>query len=146
MKTETDPVALGVFLVIFALVTLIGFVAARRWRPASLAKIDEWGLGGRSFGDRHQGAWIERRTAFDCRLRDPCNLCLLLRLEGAGILSGTYLAYLDGLKPLHAIHVGPIETTVYTGLLTLGVNILVAVVVQLLSLMRVKDSAAKTGA
>src|ERR1700739_54504 len=50
MRTDTDPVALGVFLLIFALVALVGFIAARRWRPPTLAKIDEWGLGGRSFG------------------------------------------------------------------------------------------------
>src|SRR5277367_2043851 len=50
MRTDTDPVALGVFLFIFALVALVGFIAARRWRPPTLAKIDEWGLGGRSFG------------------------------------------------------------------------------------------------
>jgi solute:Na+ symporter, SSS family len=44
-----DGVALAVFLVLFALVTVIGFVAAR-WRRASLDNLDEWGLGGRRFG------------------------------------------------------------------------------------------------
>ncbi|MEZ0066059.1 SSS family solute:Na+ symporter [Streptacidiphilus sp. MAP12-20] len=47
---KTDWVALTVFLFFFALVTAIGFVAAR-WRRAENAHhLDEWGLGGRSFG------------------------------------------------------------------------------------------------
>ena len=50
MKTEIDPVALGVFIFFFALVTVMGFVAAKWRRPETLARIDEWGLGGRSFG------------------------------------------------------------------------------------------------
>jgi solute:Na+ symporter, SSS family len=70
----------------------------------------------------------------------------LLAGWAAGILSGTYFAYSDGLKPLHAIHLGPIETTVYTALLALGVNIVVAVVVQTLPLSRVGSPAAKTRA
>src|ERR1700756_3560149 len=50
MKTDIDPVALGVFIFFFALVTVMGFVAAKWRRPETLARIDEWGLGGRSFG------------------------------------------------------------------------------------------------
>jgi SSS family solute:Na+ symporter len=46
---ETDAVALSVFLALFLLVTVVGFVAAR-WRRASLDSLDEWGLGGRRFG------------------------------------------------------------------------------------------------
>src|SRR3954452_22455832 len=46
---DTDGVTIAVFLVLFALVTGIGFVAAR-WRRASLDNLDEWGLGGRRFG------------------------------------------------------------------------------------------------
>jgi SSS family solute:Na+ symporter len=46
----TDMTALAVFLFFFALVTVMGFVAARWRRPETLAKIDEWGLGGRQFG------------------------------------------------------------------------------------------------
>jgi SSS family solute:Na+ symporter len=42
--------ALAVFLACFALVTGLGFVAARWRRPKTLAHLDEWGLGGRSFG------------------------------------------------------------------------------------------------
>jgi SSS family solute:Na+ symporter len=46
---ETDAVALAVFLTLFTLVTVLGFVAAR-WRRAKLDNLDEWGLGGRRFG------------------------------------------------------------------------------------------------
>ncbi|MBB6187103.1 sodium:solute symporter family protein [Rhodanobacter sp. MP7CTX1] len=50
MKTELDYVAIGVFVAFFALVTVMGFWAAR-WRQApTQASLDEWGLGGRSFG------------------------------------------------------------------------------------------------
>jgi SSS family solute:Na+ symporter len=42
-------VALGVFLALFALVTWLGFVAAR-WRKGDLDQLHEWGLGGRRFG------------------------------------------------------------------------------------------------
>ncbi|MDQ2849356.1 MAG: sodium:solute symporter family protein [Actinomycetota bacterium] len=43
-------VALTVLIVLFLLVTVIGFLASR-WRKAdSLDSLDEWGLGGRSFG------------------------------------------------------------------------------------------------
>jgi SSS family solute:Na+ symporter len=45
-----DPAALAVFVFFFVLVTVMGFVAARWRRPKTLAKIDEWGLGGRQFG------------------------------------------------------------------------------------------------
>jgi len=50
MKAEIDSTALAVFLFFFALVTIMGFVAARWRRPATLAHLDEWGLGGRQFG------------------------------------------------------------------------------------------------
>ncbi|MDB5653800.1 MAG: Na+/proline symporter, partial [Tardiphaga sp.] len=50
MKTELDIPALVVFLFFFALVTVMGFVAARWKRPKTLASLDEWGLGGRQFG------------------------------------------------------------------------------------------------
>jgi solute:Na+ symporter, SSS family len=46
---DTDTVALAVFLALFLLVTVIGFIAAR-WRRADLDNLDEWGLGGRRFG------------------------------------------------------------------------------------------------
>jgi SSS family solute:Na+ symporter len=46
---DTDATALVVFVVLFALVSGLGFVAAR-WRRAQLDHLDEWGLGGRTFG------------------------------------------------------------------------------------------------
>jgi solute:Na+ symporter, SSS family len=44
-----DWTALGVFVALFALVTVLGFYAAR-WRRGDLAQLNEWGLGGRRFG------------------------------------------------------------------------------------------------
>ncbi|MGH8455693.1 MAG: sodium:solute symporter family protein, partial [Stenotrophobium sp.] len=41
--------AVWVFVALFTLVTVLGFVAAR-WRAASLDHLDEWGLAGRRFG------------------------------------------------------------------------------------------------
>ncbi|MGH8371451.1 MAG: sodium:solute symporter family transporter, partial [Gammaproteobacteria bacterium] len=41
--------ALIVFILLFVLVTVLGFVAAR-WRAADLDHLHEWGLGGRRFG------------------------------------------------------------------------------------------------
>src|SRR5947207_15852752 len=48
-KHDTDAVALIVFGLLFGLVTVMGFVAAR-WRRGDLGTLDEWGLGGRRFG------------------------------------------------------------------------------------------------
>src|SRR6202021_3662497 len=50
MTTDIDTTALAVFLFFFALVTIMGFIAARWRRPKTLAVLDEWGLGGRQFG------------------------------------------------------------------------------------------------
>ena len=44
-----DPIALSVFAGLFALVTGLGFYAAR-WRRADLHGLEEWALGGRRFG------------------------------------------------------------------------------------------------
>jgi SSS family solute:Na+ symporter len=52
MFDRLNFVAAGVFVFFFALVTVLGFVAAR-WKAADLGHIHEWGLGGRRFG-----AWI----------------------------------------------------------------------------------------
>ena len=41
--------AVGVFLVLFTLVTVMGFMATR-WRPCDLNDIHEWALAGRGFG------------------------------------------------------------------------------------------------
>ena len=46
---SANPIAIGVFLVLFVLVSCLGFVATR-WRKADLHSVHEWGLGGRSFG------------------------------------------------------------------------------------------------
>jgi solute:Na+ symporter, SSS family len=43
-------VQFGVFVGIFALVTLVGFLAARWRRPENIHTLEEWGLGGRAFG------------------------------------------------------------------------------------------------
>ena len=43
---------LTIFIVLFGLVSLMGFVASR-WRQADLDSLDQWGLGGRNFG-----SWI----------------------------------------------------------------------------------------
>lgn len=50
MKNGVNGVALAVFIFFFLAVTVMGFVASR-WRRAENAdSLDEWGLGGRSFG------------------------------------------------------------------------------------------------
>ncbi len=50
LTVRTDRAALAVFLFFFLLISVLGFVAARWKRPATLAHLDEWGLGGRQFG------------------------------------------------------------------------------------------------
>jgi solute:Na+ symporter, SSS family len=47
--TGVNKTALTILLVVFILVTVLGFMAAR-WRRSDLASLDEWGLGGRGFG------------------------------------------------------------------------------------------------
>jgi SSS family solute:Na+ symporter len=49
MNEGIDRVALTVFVALFALVTVVGFFAAR-WRRGDLDQLHEWGLGGRRFG------------------------------------------------------------------------------------------------
>src|SRR2546421_4330640 len=44
-----DLVALSVFIVLFVLVTVLGFMASR-WRRGDLDLLHEWGLAGRRFG------------------------------------------------------------------------------------------------
>jgi len=44
-----DGTATGVFIALFLLVTVIGFLAAR-WRRGDLDRLEEWGLAGRRFG------------------------------------------------------------------------------------------------
>ncbi len=43
-------VALTILVALFLVVTVMGFLATRWRRPASMESLDEWGLGGRSFG------------------------------------------------------------------------------------------------
>jgi SSS family solute:Na+ symporter len=45
----SSPAAVIVFLVLLAAVLALGF-GAGRWKAGDLAKIEEWGLGGRRFG------------------------------------------------------------------------------------------------
>src|SRR6202034_1698739 len=50
MSADIDWTALAVFIFFFALVTVMGFFAAR-WKSGPVSEhLDEWGLGGRSFG------------------------------------------------------------------------------------------------
>src|SRR3954452_22239856 len=49
MSGGVNGVELAIFIFFFAFVAIIGFVAAR-WRRADLNHLEEWGLGGRSFG------------------------------------------------------------------------------------------------
>ena len=46
---QTHAIAIVVFVLLFLLVTVLGFVAAR-WRRADLGHLNEWGLAGRRFG------------------------------------------------------------------------------------------------
>src|SRR4051812_27773558 len=48
-----NVVELTIVVILFLLVTVLGFAASRWRRAQSLMHLDEWGLGGRSFG-----SWI----------------------------------------------------------------------------------------
>jgi SSS family solute:Na+ symporter len=49
----------------------------------------------------------------------------------AGIVSGSWLVFADGFRPVHTLVLGDASYAVYSGLLALAVNIVVATVVQL---------------
>ncbi|HEX2232348.1 MAG TPA: sodium:solute symporter [Thermoleophilaceae bacterium] len=49
VEHETKTATIVVFLALFLLVTVLGFVAAR-WRRGDLKILNEWGLGGKRFG------------------------------------------------------------------------------------------------
>src|SRR5579859_2186451 len=49
MSSEINWTALIVFILFFALVTVLGFMASR-WKAGDLSQLHEWGLGGRRFG------------------------------------------------------------------------------------------------
>jgi SSS family solute:Na+ symporter len=57
----------------------------------------------------------------------------LLAGWAVGMVGGSYLAWSDGLKPLHALVFGGTSVSVYTGLLALAMNIVVVVVVSLVA-------------
>src|ERR1700680_1526276 len=46
---EVHWIALAVFVSLFLLVTVLGFLAAR-WKAGDLKRLDEWALGGQRFG------------------------------------------------------------------------------------------------
>src|ERR1043165_9105731 len=50
LATDIDWVALIVLIVLFAVVTVLGFMATRFKKGDTLDSLDEWGLGGRKFG------------------------------------------------------------------------------------------------
>src|SRR5712675_1117302 len=55
----------------------------------------------------------------------------LLAGWAVGLFGGTYLAWTDGLKPLHALTFGDTTVTAYVGLIALAANIMTAVLVTL---------------
>jgi SSS family solute:Na+ symporter len=49
MSGKIDVTAVTIFVALFALVTVMGFVASR-WKRGDLSQLNEWGLAGRRFG------------------------------------------------------------------------------------------------
>jgi len=56
----------------------------------------------------------------------------LLTGWAVGIIGGSWLAYADGIKPVHTFHIGADSYTMYTGLIALALNIAVAVIVNVI--------------
>jgi SSS family solute:Na+ symporter len=50
----------------------------------------------------------------------------------AGMIAGTWVAWTDGLKPVHNWQIGDSAIGIYTGLVALALNVLVAFLAQLL--------------
>jgi solute:Na+ symporter, SSS family len=48
-----------------------------------------------------------------------------------GLASGTAIAFSDGVKPVHTLTIGDGHYAIYTGLLALALNLVVATIVQL---------------
>ncbi len=48
-----------------------------------------------------------------------------------GLVGGSWIAFADGIKPVHTLTIGGDSVSLYTGLIALAMNIVVAVVVQL---------------
>jgi SSS family solute:Na+ symporter len=57
----------------------------------------------------------------------------LLSGWAVGLITGTTLVFLDGVKPVHTLVFGDASFSLYTGLLALVVNIVVAVIVQVIA-------------
>ncbi|NYE59545.1 SSS family solute:Na+ symporter [Duganella sp. 1224] len=57
----------------------------------------------------------------------------LLSGWAVGIVAGSALAFSDGIKPVHTLVIGGDSYTAYTGLLALALNIVVAIIVQLVA-------------
>jgi len=55
----------------------------------------------------------------------------LLAGWAAGMIGGSWLAFADGIKPVHTFVMGGSGFTIYTGLVALALNVLVAAIVQL---------------
>src|ERR687885_738660 len=49
-KVSFNGLEFGIVVALFVLVAVVGFFAARWRRAESMAHLNEWGLGGRSFG------------------------------------------------------------------------------------------------
>ena len=49
-RTDVDWISLSVLILLFAVVTVLGFMATRFKKGDTLDTLDEWGLGGRKFG------------------------------------------------------------------------------------------------
>jgi SSS family solute:Na+ symporter len=58
-----------------------------------------------------------------------------------GNVAGTWIAFGDGIKPVHTLHLGDAGVTLYTGLLALAVNVVVALVVQAVAGVAQRDVA-----
>ena len=71
------------------------------------------------------------------RFRAPA----LLAGWAGGMIAGSWLAFSDGIKPVHTFVIGGDKYTIYTGLAALAFNIIVAVVVQLFMGKRGEEAA-----
>jgi len=67
----------------------------------------------------------------------------LLAGWAVGLLGGSYLAWTDGLKPLHALTFGDTTVTTYVGLIAFVANVLTAVVVNVAIAQRLSTSLGK---
>jgi SSS family solute:Na+ symporter len=63
-----------------------------------------------------------------------------------GLIGGTYLSWVDGLKPLHLVSFGDLSFTMYVGLIALVANIVTAVVINTVLIGARKQNHAFDGA